>query len=148
LCDNASGGEKRQGFVVGVLASEGQVVDAAGLRATIARWLDAGARTVDDAYGPGGNRLFSIGCPAGIVPCGNQFVLVFSQRQPAVPARIELLLYFERSGTAQPALVYLALGPLLEPAQEQAALRGGAAAAGFLAPQGWPPIQAFYRYSP
>jgi hypothetical protein len=145
LCDNAAAGEKRQGFQIAYLASEGQVLDAAGLRDAIRRWLQSGlSATTSDQYGAGGNRLFSVGCVAGIVPCGNQVVLVFSQRQASIPTRIELLLYFERlQSTGQPRLTFVAVGPLLRPEEEAAALKGGSYPA-FLAPQGWPPIQTFY----
>jgi hypothetical protein len=35
LCDNASAGEKRQGHAVGFLSSEGEIVDAEGLRGAL-----------------------------------------------------------------------------------------------------------------
>jgi hypothetical protein len=108
------------------------------------RWVQTGGSAPADAFGPSQNRLYTIGCVAGIVPCGNQFVLVFSQKQPTIPARIELLLYFERpQASQQPRLIYVATGPLLRPAEEQAALKGGSFT-DFLRPQGWPPIQTFY----
>lgn len=145
LCDQTPG-QTRQGFPVAYLSSEGQIVDTQGLRDAINRWLQQGAgATGSDRFGPAATNLYTIGCAAGPLPCGNQFVLVFSQLQPNVPTRINLILYFERAQAgAQPALVYAAIGPLLQPGEEQAALAGGAYS-GLTVPQAWPPIATFYR---
>jgi hypothetical protein len=79
LCDNASAGEKGQGHAVGFLSSEGEIVDAEGLRGALVRWVESAKPAASDQYGNGANRLYTIACPAGIAPCRNQFGLVFSQ---------------------------------------------------------------------
>lgn len=143
LCDGAVSGETRSGYEVAYLSSEGVVVDARGLQEALDRWAGSADPSASDAFGGGGSHLYAVGCATGGEACGDRFSLVFSQLRSGVPARIELILYFEQAQVGQAQLVWTAIGPLLEPSQQQVALSGGSTQ-DFLSLQGWPPLTTFY----
>jgi hypothetical protein len=145
LCTGAAQGETRAGMLIAYLSSEGIVADRAGLKSALESWVKATTPQSRDAYGDGANRLYSVGCPAGIVPCRAQYALVFSQIRAG--PRVQMVLYFQLPQTGPANLVFVAIGPLLDPAQQEAAIRGGAPS-GFLTAPGWPPLTTFYPITP
>jgi hypothetical protein len=147
LCDGATAGESRSGYEIAYLSSEGVVVDARGLQEALDGWARSPDSSASDAFGDGGNRLYTVGCTTGEPACRDRFALVFSQLRSGVPTRIELILYFEQAQPGDPQLVWTAIGPLLEPGQEHDALSGGNTQE-FLTLQSWPPLTTFFVIQP
>jgi hypothetical protein len=145
LCDGAPG-ERRQGYTIAYLSSEGVVVNRQGLQTALEGWTRAATPATGDVYGTGAPRLYTIGCPADRDACANQTAFVFSELS-GVPFRSQLILYFDRTQRARAQLVWTVIGPLLDPQQLDVALSGGGVST-FLTLPGWPPITAFYRLEP
>lgn len=87
-----------------------------------------------DAYGLGGFRLVSIGCPQdAAVSCAQQFVLVVSsiptstQSVSAIPGRSLLMFYMEQRDGATPQVKFVLDVGLFSGDQHEAVMKGGTA---------------------
>src|SRR6266511_1870988 len=85
LCTGAAPGERRPGYAIAFLESEGAIYDINAYKAELQRFLDTPLATAADQYGPAATTLYSIACPAEPMPCRDRFAIVFSQRPAAIP---------------------------------------------------------------
>ena len=122
------------------------IVSAQRLAEELERYLQAATPTSSDSYGGGATRLVSVGCPAGNASCLTQFVLVFSQLR-GVPTRIQLILFFEQLRHGELQLMWTTMGPLGQPGEESAALKGGTFT-NFQVPPGWSSNVTFHPLNP
>jgi hypothetical protein len=134
LCDGSIPGERRSGYPIGFLGSEGGVLSVDQYREFLTDWLANVSPSSSDDKGPGTVRLLTIGCPLSAVsagqPCETDARLVFSSIQDrgyvTGPTRSILALTARRSSPTAPFVVVQTLVGLAV-AAPPAMLSGGEA---------------------
>lgn len=130
LCDGATPGEHRSGYLTARRASEGAVLSEEGYREFLRQWLTAADPTTSDEYGPGEWRLYSLGClepQAGDASsCSERFTVVLSAMVDGGqgPSHRELLIFFVE-GTESPVVTSAWTGILLGDEDAGIILRDG-----------------------
>lgn len=141
LCDGAPVGQKRFGFPLAYLQSEGIVVTPAGLVQSLNRWAASAQPAKSDSFGDGSIRLVSVACPADAKACGDNFAVLLTNLGE-VPYRMYMILFFKRID-GQPRLTWSALGPMLDPREESVMMNGGNTP-NFFRFEGWPHLNTIY----
>jgi hypothetical protein len=90
LCDGGAAGEKRAGFPIRRIQSEGGALGEADASPLVAEWGGRTEPSLSDDYGTGEAKAYTIACP-GVGPsegkdCSDSFTLVFSGLSPASDA--------------------------------------------------------------
>jgi hypothetical protein len=116
LCDGATPGELRSGYLTARRASEGAVLSQEGYREVLRQRITARDPAASDEYGPGEWRLYSLGClepqADDASSCGERYTVVLSAIVDGGDGHRELLIFFVE-GTESPVVTSTWTGILL-----------------------------------